>query len=135
MLCIEHTTTMGKREIGKYEREWSRAKEGCEWKSDGMTREWKGEGGKGEREGRGCGWESESEGGVRIKAQAANNRGRRMEEGKQGKEGVGMNGYRVGTNGGVGRGEVVGKKGIKGRSGKKEMRQRNGRCRTSKGGI
>ena len=100
-----------------------------------MTREWKGEGGRREREGRGCGWESESEGGVRIKAQVANNRGRRMEEGKQGKEGVGMNGYRVGKNGGVGRGGVVGKKGIKGRSGRKEMRQRNGRWRTSKGGI
>ena len=30
-----------------------------------------------------------------------------------------MNGYRVGKNGGVERGGVVGKKGIKGRSGRK----------------
>ena len=59
---------------------------------------------------RGCGWESGSEGGVGIKAEVANNRGRRMEGGKQG---VGMNGYRVGKNGGVGREAVVGKKGKK----------------------
>ena len=52
-----------------------------------------------------------SEGGVRIKAEVANNRGRRMEGGKQGEEGVEMNGYRVGKNGGVGREGVVGKKG------------------------
>ena len=62
-----------------------------------------------------------------------------MEEGKQEKEGVGMNGYMdIGRGGAVGRGGVVGKKWIKGRngrSGRKEMRQRNGRWRTSKGGI
>ena len=58
-----------------------------------------------------------------------------MEGGKQGKEGVGMNGNRAGKNGGVGREGVVGKKGMKGRSGRKEMRQRKGRWRTSKGGI
>ena len=55
-----------------------------------MIREWKGEGGKGvrgEREERGSGRESGSEGGVRIKVEVANNRGRRMEGGKQGKEG------------------------------------------------
>ena len=47
-----------------------------------------------------------------------------------------MNGYRVRlNNGGVGREVVVGKKGMKGRSGRKEMRQRKGRWRTSKGGI
>ena len=51
-----------------------------------------------------------------------------MEEGKQGKEGVGMNGYRVGKNGGVGRERVVGKKEIKGRSGRKEMRYRRTEC-------
>ena len=47
------------------------------------------EGGMGEREERGCGREMGcgSEGGVRIKAEVANNRGRRMERGKQGKEG------------------------------------------------
>ena len=91
-----------------------------------MIREWKGEG---EREGRGCGRESGSEGGVRIKVEVANNRRRRMEGGKQGKEGVRMNGYRVGKNGGVyiGRERVVEKKGMKGRSGRKEMRQRKGR--------
>ena len=97
-----------------------------------MTRLWTGEGG---REGRGCGWESGSEGGVRIKAEVANNKGRRIEGGKQGKEGVRMNGYRVENNGGVGREVVVGKERMKGRSGKKEMRQRKGRWRTSKGGI
>ena len=92
-----------------------------------MTREWKGEGGRGvrwgrgEREGRGCGWKSGSEGGERIKTEVANNRGRQMEVGKQGKEGVGMNGYRLGNNGGVGREGVVEKKGMKGRSGRKEM--------------
>ena len=66
-----------------------------------MIREWTGEGGKGvkgEREGRGCGRESGSERGVRIKVEVANNRGRQMEGGKQGKEGVGK-------NGGVGRKE------------------------------
>ena len=71
-----------------------------------MIREWKGDGGKGvkgEREGRGCGRENGSDGGVRIKVEVANNRGRRMEGGKQGKEGVGMNGYRLGKNRGVGR--------------------------------
>ena len=58
------------------------------------------------------------------------------EGGKQEKEGVGMNGYRVGlNNGGLGREVVVGKKGMKGRSGRKEMSQRKGRWRTSKGGI
>ena len=108
-------------------------KEGGEWKSEGMTSEWKGEGG---REGRGYGWESGSEGGIRMKAEVANNRGRRIEGGKQGKEGVGINGYRVRLNtGGVGREVVVGKKGMKGRSGRKEMKQRKGRWRTSKGGI
>ena len=44
-----------------------------------------------------------------------------MEGGKQGKEGVGMNGYRVGKNGGVGRERVVGKKGMKESNGRKEM--------------
>ena len=63
--------------------------------------------------------ESGSEGGVRIKAEVANNRGWRIEGGKQEKEGVGMNGYRVGKNGGVGREGVVGKKGMKGRRGRK----------------
>ena len=71
---------------------------------------WKGEGGKGEREGRGCGRESGSEGGVRIKVEVANNRGKQVEGGKQEKEGVGMNRYRVGKNGGVGREGVVGKR-------------------------
>ena len=84
-----------------------------------MIREWKSEGG------RGCGKESGRE--IRIKAEVANNRGRRMEGGKQGKEGVRRNGYRVGKNGGAGREGVVGKKGIKERSGRKEMRQRKGR--------
>ena len=95
-----------------------------------MIREWKGEGGKGvrgEREGRGCGKESGSEGGVIIKVEVANNRGKRIEEGKQEKEGVGMNRYRVGKNGGVLREGVVGKKGMKGRSGRKELRQGMGR--------
>ena len=55
-----------------------------------------------------------------------------MEGGKQGEEGVEMNGYRVGKNGGVGREGVVGKKG---RSVREEMRQRKGRWRTSKEGI
>ena len=41
-----------------------------------MKRGWKGEGGKGEREGMGCGRESGSEGGVRIKVEVANNRGK-----------------------------------------------------------
>ena len=47
------------------------------------------EGGMGEREGRGYGREmgSGSDGGVRIKAEVANYRGRRREGGKQGKEG------------------------------------------------
>ena len=58
-----------------------------------------------------------------------------MEGGKQGKEGVGINGYRIGKNGGVGREGVVGKKGMRGISGRKEMRQRKGRWRTSKGGV
>ena len=58
-----------------------------------------------------------------------------MEVRKQGKEVVGRNGYRLGNNGGVGREGVVEKKGMKGRSGRKEMRQRKGRWRTSKGGI
>ena len=103
-----------------------------------MIREWKGEEGKGvrgEREGRGYGRESRSEGGVRIIVEVANNRGRQMEGGKQGKEGVGMNRYRLGKNGGVGREGVVRKKRMKGRSGKKDMRQRKGRWQTSKGGI
>ena len=101
-----------------------------------MIKEWKGEEGRGEREGRpGCGRESGREGGVRINAEVANNRGRRMEGGKQGKEWVGMNGYRVGKNGEVGREGVVGKREMKGRSGRKEMRQRKRRWRTSKGGI
>ena len=48
-----------------------------------------GKGGRGEREGRGCGREMEcgSEGGVRIKAEVANNRGTRREGVQQGKEG------------------------------------------------
>ena len=49
-----------------------------------------GSGGRGEREGRGCEREmgSECEGaGVKIKAEVANNRGRRWEGGKQRKEG------------------------------------------------
>ena len=43
-----------------------------------------------------------------------------MEGGKQGKEGVRMNGYRVGKNGRVGREGVVGKKRMKGKSGRKK---------------
>ena len=66
--------------------------------------------GKGEREGRGCERESGTEGGIRIKAEVANNIRRRMEGDKQGKELVGKNGYRVGKNRGVGREGVVGKK-------------------------
>ena len=59
-----------------------------------MTREWKADGGwgvRGEREGRGCWKESGSEGGVRIKAEVANNRGRRMEGGMQARERGGRN--------------------------------------------
>ena len=65
-----------------------------------------------------------------MKAEVANNRGRRTERGKQGKQGVGMNGYKIGlNNGGVGiREVVVAKKGMKGRSGRKEMRQRELFC-------
>ena len=58
-----------------------------------------------------------------------------MEVGKQRKEGVGMNGYRLGNNGGVGREVVVEKKRMKGRIGRKEMRQKKGWWRTSKGRI
>ena len=46
-----------------------------------MIRDWKSEGGRGVRGERGCGSESGSEGGVRTKAEVANNRERRMEGG------------------------------------------------------
>ena len=81
-----------------------------------------GMGGREQKEGRGYGREMGcgSEGGVKIKAEVANNRRRRR------KGGVGRNRYRVGKKRGVGREGVVGKKGMKGR-GRKEMRQRKGR--------
>ena len=53
-----------------------------------MTKRMEGEGRRGEREGTGCGREtgSGSEAGVTIKAEVANNRGRRREGGKQVRE-------------------------------------------------